>query len=444
LTATHLDIRIDAMNAVVDRELRPATIGVIDGRIEIVAEFGTKLAADRIVRMGDAVVLLPGLVDTHVHINEPGHPDWEGFDSATRSAAAGGITTLVDMPLDSLPVTTDTGALHLKRDVARNLCHVDVGFWAGLVPGNLDQLAGLHDAGALGFKCFLADSGTPEFPPVDSATLVKAMDELAELGAPLLVHAESADELAAAPRASGRSYASFLASRPPAVEERAVAVVIDAVRRTGARAHIVHVSSASVLPAIAAARAEGLPLTAETCPHYLSLHADRVPDGATEFACAPPIRDEANCDALWAALADGTLDMVVSDHSPCAAELKFAASGDFGRAWGGISSLQLGLSLVWTQAWRRGFGLIDVVRWMAEQPALLAGLMTKGRIAAGAVADFCVFDPLARFVVDPARLFHRQTLTPYAGMALRGSVRETWLAGVRIDPGGGEPHGHLL
>jgi allantoinase len=424
-----VDLRIEAARAVIGPQVRPATIGVRNGCIVLIADHGVRLPASRTVELGDDVVLLPGLVDSHLHVNEPGHADWEGFDSATRSAAAGGITSVVDMPLDSIPVTTDVAALQLKREAARDRCHVDVGFWAGLVPGNVAELHRLSGAGALGFKCFLADSGTPQFPPVDASGLHAGMVEVARLGLPLLVHAESQGELAAAPRAGGRRYADFLASRPACAEESAVATVIDGVRRTGARAHIVHVSSATTLPLLAAARAEGLPVTAETCPHYLVLHAEDVADGATEFACCPPIRDAANAEALWGALADGTLDMIVSDHSPCASELKHRDSGDFGRAWGGISSVQLGLSLIWTHARSRGFGLPDISRWMAEQPAGLAGLAAKGRIAVGAAADFCVFDPQAQSVVDPARLNHRQPVTPYAGQTLTGVVRQTWLGG---------------
>jgi allantoinase len=424
-----VDLRIDAAHAVIGRHVRPATIGVRHGYVSLIADHGARLPASRTLELGDDVVLLPGLVDSHLHVDEPGHADWEGFDSATRSAAAGGITSIVDMPLDSIPVTTDVRALELKRDAARDRCYVDVGFWAGLVPSNVSELSQLHEAGALGFKCFLADSGTPQLPPVDAAALHAGMAEVARLGTRLLVHAESQGELAAAPTVSGRRYADFLASRPACAEEQAVATVIDAVRRTGARAHIVHVSSATTLPQLAAAKAEGLPVTAETCPHYLTLHAEDVADGATEYACCPPIRDSANAAALWAGLADGTLDLIVSDHSPCPVELKHRDSGDFGRAWGGISSLQLGLSLIWTHARNRGFGLPDIARWMADQPARLAGLATKGRITVGAAADFCVFDPRAQFVVDPARLHHRQPLTPYAGHTLIGVVRQTWLAG---------------
>jgi allantoinase len=381
-------------------------------------------------------------VDSHVHVNEPGHAEWEGFASATRAAAAGGITTLVDMPLDSVPTTVDTTALNLKRAAAAGRCHVDVGFWGGAVPGNLGELAALRGSGVLGFKCFLADSGSPDFPPLSPAGLTEAMRVLYELDAVLLVHAESEAELAVAPAATGRSYAGFLASRPPQSENTAVAAVLEAAQVTGARVHIVHLSSGGALPLIAAARRDGVRVTAETCPHYLTLAAERIPDGATEFACCPPIRDSANQDLLWEGLATGTLDLVVSDHSPCAIELKHRDTGDFGAAWGGISSLQLGLPVVWTEARRRGFGLTDLVRWMSEHPALLAGLPAKGRIAAGHDADLCVFAPDERFVVRAEALHHKQPITPYAGRTLHGVVRRTWLRGQDVDPR--HPAGRLI
>lgn len=382
--------------------------------------------------LGPDVVLLPGLVDTHVHINEPG-TDWEGFTSATEAALAGGITTVVDMPLDCDPVTTTVSALEVKRSAAAGVCRVDTGFWGGIVPDNIGSFDELADAGVLGFKCFLSDSGNVSFPPLDPMQFRAAMAVVAELHSVLLVHAESARVLAGYQPPAGRAYRDFLASRPDAAEQDAVAMVLDAVAATGARAHIVHVSSAAVLPMIAEAKRAGLPVTAETCPHYLTFAAEAIPDGGTAFAACPPIRGEDNRAALWAALADGTLDMVVSDHSPCAREHKDPDGGDFGRAFGGISSLQIALPAVWTRAVPAGFGLPDVCRWMAQAPAELAGLTDRGVIAPGKRADFCVFDPAASWVVRGAELRHRHPLTPYDGVALTGVVRQTWRRGRLAD-----------
>ncbi|BCJ55589.1 allantoinase [Actinoplanes sp. NBRC 14428] len=372
-----------------------------------------------------------------MHVNEPGRTEWEGFASATRAAAAGGVTAIVDMPLNSLPPTVTVAALELKREAAAGQIHVDVGFWGGAVPGNAGDLPGLHRAGVYGFKAFLADSGVPEFPPLDPAQLAEA---LAAVDAQFVIHAEDPDHLHAA--ASSPAYADFLASRPPEAEHAAVATAIEAARVAGARVHILHLSAATALPLIAAARAGGLRVTAETCPHYLTLDAAGIPAGATEFKCCPPIRDAANRDLLWAALADGLITCVVSDHSPCTPDLKRRDTGDFAAAWGGIASVQLGLPVVWTAARERGHSLADVTDWMARRPADLAGLAGKGRIAVGADADLVAFDPDATFVVDPRRLHHRNPVTPYAGKTLTGVVRTTWLRGRTVT--GAAPHGRFL
>jgi allantoinase len=429
---TSLDVLLRAERAVIDGQVRPASIGIADGVVTVVDPPPGAHRIARQVVLPPGSVLLPGLVDTHVHVNEPG-TDWEGFASATAAAAAGGITTIVDMPLDSDPVTTTVAALNDKRAAARGQCRVDVGFWGGVVPGNLPAMAELMTAGCLGFKCFLADSGNPAFPPLSAEQFDRAMQRCADLGAVMLIHAESADALSECAVVEGKSYASFLDSRPELAEVQAVQLVIETVRRTGARAHIVHVSSAAVLPLIAGAKREGLPVSAETCPHYLTFTAEDIPDGGTEFAACPPIRGGDNRQRLWAALNDGVLDMIVSDHSPCAPHLK--AGGDFGTAFGGISSLQLGLRAVWTRAVLYGAGLADVCRWMAERPAALAGLTDRGRIAVGGRADFVVFDPLARDRVDAARLRHRHPVTPYDGWELRGAVLQTWLSGQPVGDG---------
>jgi allantoinase len=412
--------------------LRPGCVVIRGATIVDVPATAEPGGAAVIELPGDAV-LLPGLVDTHVHVNEPGRTEWEGFASATAAAAAGGVTTIVDMPLNSIPPTTDRAALATKIAAAEGQLAVDVAFWGGAVPGNAGELGPLHAAGVVGVKCFLLDSGVPEFPPLDPAGLATAMHAVAAVDGLLIAHAEDPAVIAAAPAPAGPAYADFLATRPVAAEVRAIARLIETARRTGCRTHVVHVSAAEALPLIARAKAEGLPVTAETCPHYLTLCAEDVPSGATEFKCCPPIRPGANRAALWAGLLDGTLDCVVSDHSPSPAALK--TPGDFGTAWGGIASLQLGLAAVWTEAAGRGIGLDRVTGWMATAPAALARLAGRGVIAPGARADLCLFAPDETFVVDPARLRHRHPLTPYAGRRLRGVVRQTWLAGAPIGPG---------
>jgi allantoinase len=436
------DLVIRAARAIVGGEESSCCIGVTAGRIAEVGAYSAPAVGASALDLGDDVVLLPGLVDSHVHVCEPGHTDWEGFSAATRAAAAGGITTLVDMPLDSVPVTVDPAAVEAKRRAADGQCLVDVGFWGGVVPGNLGRLPDLHQAGVLGFKCFLADSGSPDFPPLDAGGMAAALRVLRDLGVPLLVHAESAQAAAAIPEATGRKYADYLASRPRGLENLAIAEVIEAARATGGHAHVVHLSSSDALPMIRTAQNEGVRVSAETCPHYLTLAAEEIADGATAAKCSPPVREAANRELLWAGLRDGIVDLVVSDHSPCTADMKELASGDFGRAWGGISSLQLGLPLVWTEASRRGVSLAQVATWMAARPAELAGLHRKGQIRAGFDADFCVFAPDAPVTVDPARLHHRNPVTPYAGWDLRGEVRATLLGGEPVDPA--RPRGRFL
>jgi allantoinase len=418
------------------------TLGIADGQIVAVKPLDSPASAARVIEFGPDAVVLPGLVDSHVHICEPGNSEWEGFTTATRAAAAGGITTLVDMPLDSVPSTVNVSALQAKRDAANGRCQVDVGFWGGVIPGNLGELAPLHEAGVLGFKCFLADSGSDEFPPVTADQMTEALGLLRGFGSALLVHAEDAEATAAIGEVSSRRYADYLAVRPRGLENLAIAKVIEAARTTGGHAHIVHVSSSDALPMIASARRENVPVTAESCPHYLALTAEEITDGGTAFKSSPPIREAANRELLWNGLRDGVLDMVVSDHSPCTPAMKELGGGDFGAAWGGISSLQLGLPVVWTHARERGFALTDVARWMAERPAKLAGLPRKGRIAPGCDADLCVFAPEESFVVEPARLHHRHAVTPYAGHRLKGRVRSTFLRGELTDPE--HPGGRLL
>ncbi len=429
---------IFAPRALVDGVVRPAAIVIDDDTIlQVLAEPPSHSSAEM---LPDDVVLLPALVDTHVHMNEPGRTAWEGLETATRAAAAGGITTVVDMPLNSDPVTTSLAALEAKRAATAGKLHVDVGFWGGVVPGNGAELAPMVEAGVFGFKCFTCPSGIDDFPAVSAADMRAAMHVLRPLGVPLLVHAELELE-GTNPYADAdpRSYLRYLHARPREWEDAAIAMTIALVRETGCRAHIVHLSSATALPLIRAAKDEGLPVSVETCPHYLCLTAEEVPDGATEYKCAPPIRDAANREALWAGLADGTIDFVISDHSPCVPTLKLPERGDFLEAWGGIASLQLGLPNIWTDARRRGRGIAEVVRWMSGGPAAFLGI--KRGITPGARADLVAFAPAADVTIRAEALLHRHTLTPYLGRQVTGEVRATWMRGERI---GDTPKGRVL
>jgi allantoinase len=433
MAAAELIVR--GQNVVAQGAIGPASIHIRDGVITAVADYDEVPAGVEIFDAGDLVVM-PGLVDTHVHINEPGRTEWEGFDTATRAAAAGGVTTLVEMPLNSIPATTTVAALHQKFEAARGKLHVDVGFWGGVVPGNAAELSGLHEAGVFGFKCFLVPSGVPEFPHVDEAQLRLAVSELAPLRAVLLAHSELPGPIQAAEERhaaiSPERYSTWLRSRPREAENEAIALLIRMCREFGARVHIVHLSSSDAIPLIRHAREAGLYLTVETCPHYLVFAAEDIPDGATQYKCAPPIREQENAELLWSALREGVIDMVASDHSPCPPEMK-QTGGDFLRAWGGIASLQLGLPVVWTAMHRRGFSLLHLVHAMCRAPAALAGLvMRKGSIDTGLYADLVVWDPEATFRVEPSKLHHRHKLTPYEGQTLNGVVRTTFLRGRRV------------
>lgn len=409
--------------------LRPATVEFAHGRITALRAFEDAPAG---AHDAGELVVMPGLVDTHVHVNEPGRTEWEGIETATAAAAAGGVTTLLDMPLNSTPATTTVAALATKRAAIEGRCRVDVGLLGGVVPGHEDELAGLWAGGVRGFKCFLVPSGVEDFAAADERTLEAALPRLAALGAPLMVHAEWPSALLPAPP-STRSYVEWAASRPAGAEAEAIERIAHLAARHGARVHIVHVSSAEGVAAVAAARARGVALTAETCPHYLTFTADEVPEGATEFKCAPPLRTTADREALWAALEDGTLAMVVSDHSPCPPSLKARDTGDFVAAWGGIASLQLGLAAVWTGLQARGLGLDRLARWMSAEPARLAGLAArKGALEPGRDADLVLWSPEERETVHAARLRHRHPLTPYEGRSLAGVVHTTYLRGQRI------------
>ena len=385
---------------------------------------------------GDAVIF-PGLVDSHVHINEPGRTEWGGFSTVTRAAAAGGYTMLVDMPLNCIPATTDVAALAAKRQAARAKCHVDWAAWGGVVPGNQREIEPLAEAGVRGFKCFLVHPGIDEFSMVAERDLRAALPHIARTGLPLLVHAEIPGPIEEAAKhlqgADWRSHATYLKSRPDEAELQAIDLMLRLCRELGFRLHIVHLATAEAVPRLQAARAEGLPVTVETCPHYLHLEAEAITDGATQCKCAPPIRDHGNREKLWRALREGVIDMVVTDHSPCPPTMKKLQEGNFQTAWGGIASLSIALPVMWTEAHRRGFSFTDIARWMAEKPAELAGCHThKGRLAPGYDADFVVFDPDAESTITKDRLHQGDAVSPYVGDTLRGVVNRTYLRGAIV------------
>ena len=411
----------------------PASIHIHDEKIISVRGFDDIVEGCEVVEAREGAIVMPGLVDTHVHINSPGRSEWEGFPTATRAAAAGGVTTVIDMPLNSIPPTTTLAGLKEKLETAKDNCFVDVGFWGGVVPGNSAELARMLAAGVVGFKCFLVPSGVDEFQHVTESDLREAMPELSRLGALLIVHAELPGPMKATDHTADTDYQTFLHSRPRAAENEAVALMIRLSREFDTRVHIVHLSSAEALPLLRAAQAEGVKITAETCPHYLHFAAETVPAGATEFKCCPPIREAENREQLWQGLADGTIDFVVSDHSPCPGSMKLRETGDFLAAWGGIASLQLRLPVVWTEARRRGFSLREVTNWLCTNPARQVSLDSrKGAIAAGYDADVVIWDPDREFTVDAQQLEHRHKLTPYQGERLAGVVEKTFLRGRKI------------
>ncbi len=414
--------------------VRAASIHIRGERIERIGDYEEPADVD----YGD-LVIMPGLVDSHVHVNEPGRTEWEGFESATRAAAAGGVTTIVDMPLNSIPPVTTVAALAKKGAAMDGKCWVDAGLWGGAVPGNAAELRPMLREGVLGFKCFLVDSGVAEFGHLDAAGLAEALDALRDTKAPLLVHAELPDHLGSA---SGTSYRRYLESRPREAEDAAIDLVLGEVERSGARAHIVHLSSAGGLDRIRRARDRRLPLSAETTPHYLHFEAEKIPDGATEFKCAPPIRDHPNREALWRGIACDLLAAIVSDHSPCAPELK---KGDLAHAWGGTASLQFGLPIVWSEG---RLGIEQIATLMCSGPASIAGIdARKGKIAQGFDADLVVWSPEERFVVEPRIIQHRHKITPYAGEELRGVVKATYVRGRKVWEDGrtiGKPRGQWI
>jgi allantoinase len=424
----------------------PAALRIRGGRIaEVITGAAGEAAADvAVTDVGDSVVM-PGIVDTHVHVFEPGRAEGEGFATVTRAAAAGGVTTLLDMSLNSVPATTTREAFHAKVEAAAGRIRVDVGFWGGLVRDNAAELLPLRAAGVFGFEAFLSPSGAPGFPEVSEQDLRSAMTRLPNTR--LLGHAERPEHLRPL-EGDLRRYADYLATHPRSAENEAIVRLVRLCRETGTPVHILHLSSADSLETVARAKAERLPVTAETCPHYLFFAAEDVPDNATEFRCAPPIRERDNRERLWSALGEGVIDMIASDHSPSPPSLKHRETGDFARTRGGISSLGLTLSAAWTAARERGYSLADLARWMCAAPAELAGLSPwKGTIAEGKNADFVVWNPEASWSVDPAQLDTRHALTPWAGAKLSGAVEATYVKGEKIYAGGeflSGPRGEIL
>ncbi len=425
---------------------RAAAIHVRGGVISAITVFDD-LPKGSVVHEAHDLVVMPGIVDTHVHINEPGRTEWEGFSTATRAAAAGGITTLIEMPLNSIPATTTAAGFREKLAAAAGKLWVDVGFWGGVVPGNAGELRPLWESGVFGFKCFLVQSGVEEFAHVTEADLRDALPELGAMKAPLLVHAEFPGPIAEAEKklakADPRQYSTWLAFRPREAENEAIELLVKLSRELSVRIHIVHLSSSDGIATLQKAKSDGHAVTVETCPHYLTFDAEDVGDGRTEFKCAPPIREKDNREKLWAALGDGTIDFIATDHSPCPPAMKLLEAGDFLRAWGGVASLELSLPAVWTEASSRGYALPRLAEWLCSGPARLAGLERKGRIAVGYDADFVIWNPDGRFSVDSAKLHQRHKITPYAGRELLGVVETTFLRGRKIFDKGELSHSPL-
>ena len=430
---------IRGRSVVLPQRIAPAAVHIQNGVITSITNYDQIDPAIKLIEADEHEVVMAGLVDTHVHINAPGRTDWEGFWTATRAAAAGGTTTLIDMPLNSIPPTTTVKGFEAKLAAAQDNCFVDVGFWGGLVPGNFGELRDLKHRGVVGFKCFLVPSGVDEFPNVSEADLRIAMPELARLDALLIVHAElpgPIDKASSHIRSPTSNYDGFLRSRPRSAENLAIDLMIRLSKEFKTRVHIVHLSSADAVPLLEKARQAGVAISAETCPHYLHLFAEEIPAGATEYKCCPPIREHGNREALWEGLRKAVIDMIVSDHSPCPTSMKVMETGDFFGAWGGIASLQLRLPIVWTEARQRGFNLLDLAKWLSRAPATQVNLQhRKGSIAVGNDADLIFWNPEAEFKVAAEQLEHRHKITPYEGESLHGVVNKTFLRGRKIYDG---------
>lgn len=424
---------ISGKNICTPEGIREGYVSIRNGLIEGFHTGESPAGNHEAIDIGD-LLLMPGFVDPHVHLNEPGRTNWEGFATGTRSAAAGGITTLVDMPLNSSPVTTTAAAFDKKAEAAKGQLQVDCGFWGGIIPGNEKEIQLLAEKGVPGFKAFLTHSGIDEFPNVTEQDLHKAMPVIARNNLPLLVHCELSNHLQLQPGNDARSYRHYLSSRPKTWEDEAIALMIRLCEQYQCHVHIVHLSSAGSIAQIKRAKEKGLPLTVETAQHYLYFNAEEIPDGQTAFKCAPPIRERANNEQLWQALQEGIIDFVATDHSPAPPDLKEIASGNLMKAWGGIASLQLALPVLWTAARRQNIPVTDMARWLGTNPAQLPAALSnlKGKIARGYAADLVAWDPNKKFIVTPEQLHHKHKMTPYLNQELYGVVEQTWLAGELI------------
>lgn len=424
---------------------RPAAILIQEEKIMDVVSI-SEIPSDCPVEDMKNDVVMPGLVDTHVHINEPGRTDWEGFETATKAAAAGGITTLVDMPLNCIPVTTTVDALNEKIAATKNQLWVDCGFYGGLIPDNLQDIESLADAGVLGFKAFLSHSGIDEFPNINEKHLREALPIFANKGIPILVHAEL--ENGAIQSEDHSTYKSFQDSRPKSWENNAVKLLIQLSKEFDARIHIVHLSSADILAEIAQTRNDGYPISVETCPHYLHFSSEHISDGDTRFKCAPPIWESDNKEKLWSGLENGLINFITSDHSPCTAELKNLEVGDFEKAWGGISSIQFTLPVIWTECKTRGYSMDQLINWMSKQPAKFIGKdQQKGQISPGFDADLVCWNPDEKYIIQKEAIHHKNKLTPYEGESLYGVVNATFLRGQKVYENGeflGNPTGKII
>jgi len=424
---------------------RPAAILIQEEKIMDVVSI-SEISSDCPVEDMKNDVVMPGLVDTHVHINEPGRTDWEGFETATKAAAAGGITTLVDMPLNCIPVTTTVDALNQKIAATKNQLWVDCGFYGGLIPDNLQDIESLADAGVLGFKAFLSHSGIDEFPNINEKHLREALPIFANKGIPVLVHAEL--ENGATHSEDHSTYKSFQDSRPKSWENNAVKLLIQLSKEFDARIHIVHLSSADILAEIAQTRKDGYPISVETCPHYLHFSSEHISDGDTRFKCAPPIWESDNKEKLWSGLENGLINFITSDHSPCTAELKNLEVGDFKKAWGGISSIQFTLPVIWTECKTRGYSMDQLINWMSKQPAKFIGKdQQKGQISPGFDADLVCWNPDEKYIIQKEAIHHKNKLTPYEGESLYGVVNATFLRGQKVYENGeflGNPTGKII
>jgi allantoinase len=428
----HFDCIIKARSILTSHGFREGIILVKNGVVADILPYVDYSFEDTVTDAGDDVVM-PGIIDPHVHINEPGRTEWEGFDTATRAAAAGGITTLIDMPLNSAPCTTSAQHLEIKKQSAKNQLHVNCGFWGGVIPGNEKQQEEMLKNGVFGFKAFLTHSGIDDFPKSGLKELLHALEILKKYNRPLLAHCELeetfyTDDLKAYPK----SYKAYLQSRPDEWEVNAVRMLIDLCREKKSKAHIVHLSSAKSLQFIRDAKTEGLPLTVETAPHYIYFNAEEIKDGHTEYKCAPPIRTAANNNELWNGLRNGLIDFIATDHSPAPPEMKEIQSGDFSKAWGGIASLQFSLPAVWTAMRKRNIALKHIIHWMCDKPAAFLNLTGKGKIEKGADADFVIWNPEEKFIVNAKMIQHKHKVTPYLNNELYGVVKQTYLKGRKV------------